>query len=301
MLEGGSANRAEQTFGQTAERVTFRSDAAQLEMTVHTSTPLKRVDASYGKWKNMGDEALLESGRPSKTVAFEIGDGSEEESTAMPRGSRSFSGLLSYFGSADPEKTLTEVGLYEREAMARAKTDGMGPDLNVGTSSGFVRVPTVGSSSVPTAVETTRTKYYPSQSAKSLLKDFFELNPPTHVDPAPQTTSFTADQMIQFAKAVDLEVLLASFGMLEELLKAKLNGGRSCGVVEKVSGRSSFPGRAGTTVSESMASRSVFRYLQLLTRLKVGQWLRLGRTNRVRAVKLMKFCRLSDSMWSEWD
>ena len=71
-------------------------------------------------------------------------------------------------------------------------------------------------------------------------------------------TRFKADQMIQFARVVGLEVSLASFGMLEDLfLKAKVVRGRN-GDVEKLSGRSSFPGRAGTVVSESLASRSVY-------------------------------------------
>ena len=56
--------------------------------------------------------------------------------------------------------------------------------------------------------------YYPSQSAKTLLKEFFELNPPTHLDPAHKTTRISSSQMIQFAQCVGLEVALASYGML---------------------------------------------------------------------------------------
>ena len=76
---------------------------------------------------SMGDETLLESGRPSKVVAFEIGDGSEEESAAMPSGSGIVSGVRSNFGTVDPEKTLTEFTMSELEAMATAKADEMGP------------------------------------------------------------------------------------------------------------------------------------------------------------------------------
>ena len=39
----------------------------------------------------------------------------------MPRGSGTISGLRSFFGSFDPEKTLTNFCLSELEAMARAK------------------------------------------------------------------------------------------------------------------------------------------------------------------------------------
>ena len=165
--------------------MTFLSDSVQLETTEQTSTLLRGGDASYGKRKIMGDEFLLDSGRPSKVVAFGIvGDGIEEESAAIPNGNGSVSGVRSYFESTDPEKTPMGFGLSELEAMARAKADEIGPKLNVGTGSGLVRVPTLGSPGVPTAVKAVRTEYYPSQSAKSLLKDFFELNPPTHLDPA---------------------------------------------------------------------------------------------------------------------
>ena len=102
-----------------------------------------------------------------------------------------------------------------------------------------------------------RVKYYPSQSAKSLLKDFFELNPPTHLDPSHPTTSFSADQMIQFARAVGLEVSLASYGMLKDLLlKARIGGvGPAVGSRHSV-GRSPFPSVAGSSWGESVASRT---------------------------------------------
>ena len=90
----------------------------------------------------------------------------------------------------------------------------------------MVHVRTVGSSGGSPDVGTVRAKDYPSQSTKSILKEFFEHNFPTHLDATHQTTSFSADQMIQFAKAVGLQVSLASFGMLEDLLlKANLIGG----------------------------------------------------------------------------
>ena len=41
-----------------------------------------------------------------------------------------------------------------------------------------------------------RCRYYPSQSAKTLLKDFFDSNPPTVLDPGQTTTRLSADQMI---------------------------------------------------------------------------------------------------------
>ena len=71
----------------------------------------------------------------------------------MPCGTGSISRVRAKFGSVDPEKTLTELSLSELEAMARAKADEIGPNLNVGTGIWFVRVSTVGSCSVPTAVK----------------------------------------------------------------------------------------------------------------------------------------------------
>ena len=82
----------------------------------------------------------------------------------------------------------------------------------------WFRVPRVESIVEEERVGAEKSRYYPSQSAKSLLKEFFELNPPTHLGPSHPTTSFSADQMIQFARAVGLEVSLASYGLLEDLL-----------------------------------------------------------------------------------
>ena len=63
--------------------------------------------------------------------------------------------------------------------------------------------------------------------------------------------------MIQFARAVGLEVSLASFGMLEDLLlKANLIGRRGGG--GKTSSKSTFSSCAGTSVGDSVASRSVY-------------------------------------------
>ena len=55
----------------------------------------------------------------------------------------------------------------------------MGPCLIVGCMSDLVRLQTVGSSTVPTVMGVFRMKSYLSQSTKSLIKDFLELNLPT--------------------------------------------------------------------------------------------------------------------------
>ena len=67
----------------------------------------------------------------------------------------------------------------------------------------------------------------------------------------------SSDQMIQFARAVGLEVSLATFGMLEDvLLKIGGKSGRSVG--EKGSGQSASIGMSGSTVMDSVASRSFY-------------------------------------------
>ena len=63
--------------------------------------------------------------------------------------------------------------------------------------------------------------------------------------------------MIQFARAIGLEVLLATFGMLEDVL---LNFGGKTGknVNDKGSGQSHSFSSAGSKVMESVVSRSIY-------------------------------------------
>ena len=64
------------------------------------------------------------------------------------------------------------------------------------------------------------------------------------MDATHQTSIFSADQMMQFAKAVGLKVSWASFGMLKDLLlKANVIGRGGGG--GKASSRSAFSGCAG--------------------------------------------------------
>ena len=102
------------------------------------------------------------------------------------------------------------------------------------------------------------------------MKDSFELNPPTHPDPSHPTTSFSADQMIQFACAAGLEVSLASYGMLEELLlKARIGGVDPALGSRHSIGRYPFPKVAGSSWGESVASRTKYS-LPTVTESNVG-------------------------------
>ena len=177
-----------------------------------TSTPSKDVVYASGKRKSKGSEAEGEYVLCPKIVAFGIGDGSHEESMAFRSEIGRVNAGKSCLSSDFADRTLTEFGLSELEMMATANAQELGRDSHVVSIDGMVRVPTVGSSGGLPDANFERTKYYPSQSATSLSKDFFELNPPTHLDATHQTTSFSADQMIHFARAVGLEVSLAPFG-----------------------------------------------------------------------------------------
>ena len=128
-----------------------------------------------------------------------------------------------------------------------------------GEGVGMVRIPPVDWMFLQEAMTKERTKLYPSQSAKSLLKEYFELNSPTHLDPSHATTSFSADQMTQFARTVGLQVSLASYSMLEDLLlKARGRSGGYHVTSRSPAGKSPFPSVAGLSIGDSVASRSTY-------------------------------------------
>ena len=67
-----------------------------------------------------------------------------------------------------------------------------------------------------------RSKYYPSESARTLLKECFADNPPVQLDPHQQLTGMSSDQKIQFARAVGLEVSSATFGHQKKVKNTKV-------------------------------------------------------------------------------
>ena len=170
------------SVGQITESVIFLEDVMNLESGNPTSTPSEDVVYASVRRKAKGSEAEGECALRPKIVAFEIGDGSDEENMAFRSEIRRVNAVKSCLNSDYADETLTEFGLSELEMMARAKAQELGPDSHVVSSDGMVRVPTVVSSGGLPDANAVRTKCYPSQSAKSLLKDFFEHNPPTHWD-----------------------------------------------------------------------------------------------------------------------
>ena len=102
-----------------------------------------------------------------------------------------------------------------------------------------------------------RSKFYPSEPARTLLKECFADNPPVQLDPHQHLMGLSSHQMNQFARAIGLEVSSATFGMLEDvLLKIGGKAGRNAG--EKGSCQSASLSKAGSTVVESVASRSFY-------------------------------------------
>ena len=223
-----------------------------LGSTAICSTPKKAVWPIYTKRRS---SVLDEPGGPvCKAVMLDVGSGSGTVGAAESRGN------VTMTSGGVPESVVTSGGFSVLESIARRQAD----ERIVGTGmdeerEGMVRVPPVDELLGHDFSRKERTKYYPSQSAKSLLKDCFALNPPTCLDPSHPTTSFSADQMIQFARAVGLEVSLASYSMLEDsLLKARRGSGDHFGTARYPAGRSPFPSVAGSTMGDSVASLSVY-------------------------------------------
>ena len=105
---------------------------------------------------------------------------------------------------------------------------------------------------------------------EKFIEGFFERNPPIHLDWTHQTTRFCADQTIQFARAVDFEVSLASFGMLQELLfKTNLIGRGGGG--RMASSGSAFSGRAGTSDGDCVASHCLYSLPTITESMKSEQ------------------------------
>ena len=95
------------------------------------------------------------------------------------------------------------------------------------------------------------------------MKECFADTPPVQLNSHQQLTGMSSDQMIQFVRAIGLEVSSATFGMLEDVLLK--NGGKTGrNASDKGSEQSASLSRSGSTVVESVASRS-FYFLPTIT------------------------------------
>ena len=98
-----------------------------------------------------------------------------------------------------------------------------------------------------------RSRHYPSQSAKTPFKGCFELNPTTVLGPGHTATSLGANNLIQFERAVGLEVSLAWYRLLEDpLLPARGTGNL---VVRETAGRLAINSVVGSFLGDSVASQ----------------------------------------------
>ena len=218
-----------------------------------TSIPVKGLWPIYSKRRS---SVLGEHGAPPcKSIRFGVTDAIG----SIKGGNLSLSGLTEASGGMEGSD-FTSGGFSTLEAIAKKRADARDRGLfELSSGDGMVRVPQVESIVEEERVGGERSRYYPSQSTKSPLKDFFELNPPTHLDPSHPTTKFSADQMIQFARAVGLEVSLASYGMLEDLLlKARVGGGVQPVGSRNSIGRSLFPSVARASWGDSIASKTKY-------------------------------------------
>ena len=217
-----------------------------------TSTLVKGLWPIYSKRRCSvlgGHEA-----RPCKSKIFGVPDAIE----SVEGGNLSRSGITEASVGVEASD-FTSGGFSTLEATAKKRADDRDGGLfELSSGDGMVRVPQV-ESVEQGRVGGEKSRFYPSLPAKSLLKDFFELNPPAHLDPSHSTTSFSADQMIQFARAVGLEVSLASYGMLEDLLlKARVGGGNQPVVARRSIERSPLPSVAGSGWGDSIASWTIY-------------------------------------------
>ena len=191
--------------------------------------------------------------RPSKSVAFEVDDSGEKSFCDRYTVVGVLDAGQSFPSSSRPDDT--EYGTSELESIARRGVGSLsGGRVFEVAESDFLAI---SGATVQPGLGAGRSKYFPSESARTLLKECFAYNPPVQLDPRQQMTGMSSDQMIQFARAVGLEVSLATFGMLEDVL-LKIGGKTGRNVGQKGSEQSASRSRSGSTVMESVASRSFY-------------------------------------------
>ena len=149
--------------------MTFLDNVVDSESANWTSTPSKDVVHASGKRKTKGSETEAECVLRPMIIAFEFGEGSDEEGMAFRSKIGRVNAGKSCVSSDCADRILTEFGLSELKMMASANAQELGPDSYVVSSDGKVRVPTVGSSGGLHDANAVQTKYYSSQSAKCLL------------------------------------------------------------------------------------------------------------------------------------
>ena len=245
---------------------------------------LREKNIGGGSKRPLGDVDIgVADERPSKSVAFEIDDAGGRLSCERCTLVGVSDAGQSFPSSSRPDDT--DYGTSELESIARRRVGDVS-ERRVCEAAGL-DLPGSSGATVQPGLGAGRLKKYPSESARTLLKECFAANPLVQKDPHQQLTGMSSDQIIQFARAIGLEVSLATFGMLEDVL-LKIGGktGRSIG--ERGSGQSASLGRSGSTVVESMASRLFVLCQPLQSRVIVIVWWVILRSNHVLVGRQMR-------------
>ena len=126
-------------------------------------------------------------------VEFEIGD----EDTIPSR-------------RAHQQRRRSQCGLKWESCLLRSLTRGLAGQTHVSACDAAVQgvlreLPTELQWANEEVMGTQRNNCYPSQSAKTLLKESFEVNSPTHLDFTHQKTGLSSSQMVQLLVLSELK------------------------------------------------------------------------------------------------
>ena len=147
--------------------------------------------------------------RPSKSVALQFDNAGDRLSSAGCELVGVSDAGQSFPSSSRPDDT--DYGTSELESIARKRVgDLSGKRVHEAAGMGL---PFSSETRVQHGLDKGRSKYYPSDCARNLLRECFADNPPVQLDPRQQSTGMSSDQMIKIARAIGLEVSLATFGL----------------------------------------------------------------------------------------
>ena len=217
-----------------------------------TSTPKTAAWPLYTKRRS---SVLCEQDElPCKAVMFDVAGGSGTVGgREMPRGS-AINGR-----EGVPESFVTSGGFSSLEGIVRRQADERFVGARIDQEGeGMVCIPPVGQVVWARSHTEGEEKIITQSVGEKFAERFCKICPPTNLDPSYLTPSFNADQINQIAQTIGLDVTLASYTMLEDLL-LKARGGSVAHPVRSghPAGSSPFPSFAGSSMGNSVASRSV--------------------------------------------
>ena len=186
----------------------------RLEHILRSELKEKRI-GSVSKRPLCDMDADVADGQHSKSVAFQHDDESGRlYSAGCELVGESNTGQL-FPSSSRPDGT--HYGTSELESIAQRRVGDLS-ETRVPHKAGGVALLCSSGITVQHGVGIGRSKYYPSDSARTLLKVCFIENLPVQLNPHEHFTAMNSDQIIQCAKAFGLELSFATCGMLEDVL-----------------------------------------------------------------------------------